>query len=264
MISRVRANLIWVRDVVAAKSWYETVLGFVTIEEHANDGFLRMKLGTDEFFIEHHNPEIHPAFHGAPGGRRSFILEADDLVTTIHEIEQKGGKIVQPATKQFYGGWNAIIADPDGNEFLLIEETPHAELEAEHSMMLVHGQSSDPEVSLVTACVTDYFEGMYFRDFDRLTKAFHVDAKLYGYRDGTFTILSLADWFNRVSSRPIPAENGEPFDMSIESIDLTVNVGCVKVRDLYMGLLFTDYLGIAKIDGRWKIMSKIFHHEPKS
>ncbi len=121
-----RANLIWVRDVAAAKPWYERVFNFKTIEEFPEEGFLRMQLGADEFFIEHHNDKIHPAFHGKPGGRCSFILETSDLGNTVDEIRAKGGKIIQPATKQFYGGWNAIVADPDGNEFILIEDERHA------------------------------------------------------------------------------------------------------------------------------------------
>jgi catechol 2,3-dioxygenase-like lactoylglutathione lyase family enzyme len=121
MLSRVRANLIWVRDVAASKVWYQHVLGFMVVEDYADEGFLRMRLGESEFFIEHHNPKIHPAFHGRPGGRHSFILEAPELEKAVQEIREKGGTIVQPPIQQFYGGWNAIVADPDGNEFVLIE-----------------------------------------------------------------------------------------------------------------------------------------------
>jgi hypothetical protein len=131
-----------------------------------------------------------------------------------------------------------------------------------NTIMMCDQQSGDPEVTLVKACVTDYFEGMYFRDVEKLSRAFHPDARLHGYRDGAWANLSVADWLSRVSSRPIPAANGEPFEMSIESIDLTGAVGSVKVRDLYMGLRFTDYLSIAKIDNRWQIINKTFHHDP--
>ena len=77
-------------------------------------------------FIDFPYPKINPAFHGKPGGRLSCVLETHDLNTTVEEIKRNGGKIVQPATKQFYGGSNAIIADPDGNEFVLIEESENA------------------------------------------------------------------------------------------------------------------------------------------
>jgi len=131
-----------------------------------------------------------------------------------------------------------------------------------NTTMTFEQHSEPPEVALVTACVTDYFEGMYYRDLAKLKRAFHESARLYGYRDGSFTMLPLVDWLSRVSSRAIPAESGELFEMSIESIDLTGDAGIVKVRDLYMGLRFTDYLSIIKFDNHWKIVSKVFYHEP--
>ena len=120
---------------------------------------------------------------------------------------------------------------------------------------------SDMESALVKAAIQDYFEGMYHGDLTRLKKAFFPSAKLYGYRYGAFIELTLEHWLERISTRPIPAQTGEPFDMVIESIDLTGSVGNVKVRDLYMGLRFTDYLHVAKVDGRWQIVNKTFHHD---
>jgi hypothetical protein len=120
---------------------------------------------------------------------------------------------------------------------------------------------SNPELSLVSAAVEDYFEGMYRGDVARLRHVFHPQAMLYGYRDGIFTVLQIDEWLNKVAKRPIPAQNGEPFEMIIESIDLTGNVGNVKVRDLYMGLRFTDYLNMVKLEGRWQIVNKTFHHD---
>lgn len=121
--------------------------------------------------------------------------------------------------------------------------------------------SNDSELEMVRATISDYFEGMYHGDLVRLRRAFHPNARLYGYREGIFVELTLHEWLNRVSTRPIPAQNGEPFDMKIESIDLKGQVGNVKVRDLYMGLRFTDYLNVAKADGRWQIVNKAFHHD---
>lgn len=134
------------------------------------------------------------------------------------------------------------------------------ESEQESTTKTSQQRSDHPDVVRVTACVTDYFEGMYFRDLEKLKRAFHEDARLYGYRDEAFTMLSLSDWLGRVSNRPIPAENGEPFEMSIDSIDLTGDAGMVKVRNLYVGLRFTDYLGVIKFGNHWKIVSKVFHH----
>ncbi len=69
------------------------------------------------------------------------------------------------------------------------------------------------------------------------------------------------EWLKMVESRPIPAESGEPYDMQIVAIDVTGTAATVKVKDLYHGLRFTDYLTLLKVDGNWMIVNKTWHHE---
>lgn len=120
---------------------------------------------------------------------------------------------------------------------------------------------TNPELQPVIAVIDHYFQGLYHGDLDRLRIAFHPKAKLYGYRDDKFSELDLDTWLAKVSTRPIPAKNGEPFEMKVESIDLSGKVGNVKVQDLYMGLRFTDYLNMVKVEERWQIINKTFHHD---
>ena len=120
---------------------------------------------------------------------------------------------------------------------------------------------NNPELEPVIAMIDNYFQGMYHGDQERLRIAFHANAKLYGYRDGAFIELGLDEWLDRISTRPIPAKNDEPFEMTIDTNDMTGKVGSVKARDLYMGLRFTDYLNIAKVEGCWQILNKTFHHD---
>jgi hypothetical protein len=70
-------------------------------------------------------------------------------------------------------------------------------------------------------------------------------------------------WLEMVAARPAPAKNGEEYNMRLVSLDLTENVAAVKVRDLYLGLWFTDYLSLLKIEDEWVIVNKIFHHESR-
>jgi len=117
------------------------------------------------------------------------------------------------------------------------------------------------DLELITQTVEHYFQGMYHSDTERLKKAFHPEAYLFGYFQGAFTHASANDWFEMVKQRPAPAKDGEPYDMRIVSIDLTGEVAVVKVADLYMDLRFTDYLTLLKVDGEWLIVNKVFHHE---
>jgi len=117
------------------------------------------------------------------------------------------------------------------------------------------------ERDCIAANIQDYFMGMYHRDLEKLRRAFHESAKLFGHLDGTFVVMSLTEWLAKVQARPVPAELGEPFDMSIISVEITGKVASAKVRDLYRTLRFTDYLQLAKVGDRWRIVSKLFHHD---
>ena len=117
------------------------------------------------------------------------------------------------------------------------------------------------DLQAISSTVQDYFLGMYHRDTGRLRKAFHPNCVLFGYFKGTFVIIPLDKWLGMVEGRPVPAEQGEPFDMRIVSTDVTGQVATVKVVDLYLGLRFTDYLSLAKVDDRWVIVNKTFHHD---
>jgi hypothetical protein len=108
-----------------------------------------------------------------------------------------------------------------------------------------------------------YFEGMYHSDVDKLRRAFHPSAALMGYYSGNLAHIPLEKWLEMVAARAAPADNGEAYNMRLVSLDLTENVAVVKVKDLYLGLWFTDYLSMLKIGEEWFIVNKLFHHEPR-
>ena len=120
---------------------------------------------------------------------------------------------------------------------------------------------STSDLDLITQTVQYYFDGMYNGDVESLKKAFHPEADLFGYFQKNFMHVSANDWFNMVKNRPIPSKEGEEYDMKIVSIDMAGDVAVVKVADLYMGLRFTDYLTMSRIDGTWVIVNKAFHHD---
>lgn len=122
------ANIIYVTDLPRAKAWYESVLGMEVIEYRPPE-FLEMKLGKATFYIETENDKREPGFKEAHiGGRLSAILAVKGLPEAIDKLRQQGVRIVVEPVQQFWGGWNAVIADPDGNEFVLDDDE---ELEGE-------------------------------------------------------------------------------------------------------------------------------------
>ncbi|MBW1710798.1 MAG: nuclear transport factor 2 family protein [Deltaproteobacteria bacterium] len=119
------------------------------------------------------------------------------------------------------------------------------------------------DLELITKTIQLYFDGMYHSDVEKLRKAFHPNANLYGYLEGELALIPLDNWLAHVRGVPAPFENGEEYDMRIVSTDVTGAVATVKVADLYIGRRFTDYLSMVKIDDGWVIVNKTFHYDPE-
>ena len=119
------------------------------------------------------------------------------------------------------------------------------------------------DIQLIRQTAQLYFDGMYNSDINTLKKAFHTSANLMGYYNGELLHLSLKEWLEMVATTPPPAKSGEQYNMRLVSIDLTESVAVAKARDLYLGLWFTDYLTMLKIEDGWLIVNKVFHIETK-
>ena len=113
------------------------------------------------------------------------------------------------------------------------------------------------DIELIQKTVQYYFDGLYHSDVEKLKKAFHPNSQVIGYFDGSLTFDSLDGFLEFVKATPAPSESGEEYDMKIVSIDVTANEAVAKVADLYLGLQFTDYLSLLKVDGNWVINSKL-------
>ena len=119
------------------------------------------------------------------------------------------------------------------------------------------------DLELIQQTVQYYFDGLYHSDIEKLNKAFHPNAQIIGYFQGTLMFNSLEQFLEFVKATPAPSKSGEKYDMRIVSIDMTGNEAVAKVEDLYLGFRFTDYLSLLNIEGTWVIINKTFYHEPK-
>ncbi|MFH1138666.1 MAG: nuclear transport factor 2 family protein [Pseudomonadota bacterium] len=118
------------------------------------------------------------------------------------------------------------------------------------------------DLTQITAAVDHYFQGLYHHDLARLKKAFHPQAQVIGRFKGRLFFSSLDGFLQLLEKTPAPVATGEKFDMSLEAVDLAGDAAVAKVRDLYQGLRFTDYLSLVKTKDEWVIVNKTYHHEP--
>lgn len=116
------ANLIGVSNVEKASKWFTYIFGMELVEMKP-PYFCEMKLGNNCFLIEKHSPERPVGFQNIPTGVRvSAIIGVDDIKEFINTIKSKGVKVVHEPIQQSWGGWNAVIEDPDGNEFIIDQD----------------------------------------------------------------------------------------------------------------------------------------------
>lgn len=122
------------------------------------------------------------------------------------------------------------------------------------------GQASDKDA--VRVPLENYIKGHATGDGEFMRKAFHTDGNLIFIRDGKFTTRSFADYISGFTGKPAADEAGRK--RSIESVDIAGNAASAKIILDYPTTRFVDYMSLLKINGEWKIVSKVFYAEPKA
>jgi hypothetical protein len=112
------------------------------------------------------------------------------------------------------------------------------------------------ERKAITRTVQYYIDGAKLGSSTEMRRAFHDDATIFGYEgDSLFAgpIQRLFDWHDR---------NGPAADIEadIVNIDIAATIATVRLElDNWTGTNYTDLFTLLKVDGRWKIMNKVFH-----
>ena len=104
----------------------------------------------------------------------------------------------------------------------------------------------------VRACLENYMSG----EGDKVEKAFHPSAtmKYIDAQSGEFKDVPIADYIARVKS------NTTKSDRKIEIVALNIegNAANGKIKIETDKAILYDYMNMLKVNGEWKIVSKIF------
>ncbi len=115
----------------------------------------------------------------------------------------------------------------------------------------------------ITEAMRPYFDGFYQGDIATLKKIFHPSCHLYTATDGPLQDDPMDAVYDRVANRAAPAAAGHKRHDRILSIDKSGEESAlVKVQIAIGTKLFTDYLSMLKLDGRWQIISKTYTYVP--
>lgn len=117
----------------------------------------------------------------------------------------------------------------------------------------------------VVGVLQDYFDGLHHSDTERLRRAFHPQAVYATASHGKPLILRMEEYFPIVDARPSPVSKGEVRTDEIVSIVFAGPVTALAtLRCSIRPKTFIDLLTLIHVDGRWRVISKVFHWEEQA
>ncbi|MEB3346974.1 nuclear transport factor 2 family protein [Aquimarina gracilis] len=119
---------------------------------------------------------------------------------------------------------------------------------------LMNAQESD--YALVEKTLNYYLEGGTNNDFETLKKAFHETATMR-YITDEYKEVNALEFFKK-GMKPGPKKNRKT---KIDYINITGHAANAKLEIEYPTFTFIDYMNLLKIDGEWKVVSKIFYRK---
>ena len=120
---------------------------------------------------------------------------------------------------------------------------------------VISAQESDKE--MVKQALNYYLDGGTNNDFDTLKKAFHENASMKFIGKEGYTEVNAIEFFKGVM-KPGPKQDRQT---KISSVDIMGNAAHARLEIVYKDFAFIDYMNLLKIDGEWKIVSKIFYRD---
>jgi hypothetical protein len=107
-----------------------------------------------------------------------------------------------------------------------------------------------------------YFDALYDGDAKLFSEIFHPQARLYSAAEPGFLILDVPSYLDRVRNRPSPRSRNDRRQDEIVSVTIaSPTTAHARVRELLLPKHFTDDLTLVNDNGRWLIVSKVWHFE---
>ena len=116
------------------------------------------------------------------------------------------------------------------------------------------------EANEIKAVVQGYFDAGFDCDGKKMREVFHGAAHIYGIGEaGALSDMDIGA-FVKLVEKPSPPYPRQDEILSVDFLGKDTAVARVKTR--VGNTLFTDNLSFLRLDGKWKIISKIASGEP--
>lgn len=120
----------------------------------------------------------------------------------------------------------------------------------------------DEETGRARAVIQDYIDACAAGSAERLRAIFHENALMSGYMMGEYLMGPPEPFFQAVENPPPGANAGGAYQAKITHVEVSGPIASITLKEAgFMGVNFTDYFHLARIDGEWKIISKTFNPE---
>jgi len=115
------------------------------------------------------------------------------------------------------------------------------------------------ERSAIESTIQLYIDGTSTGDVDKLKEAFVEGACMYGSVGGQRFDIPITELAAMVAEHPLGSDSYEARITSVEQIG---DAAVVRLEEegCWGSVSFVDWFNLAKIDGAWKIVNKLFTH----
>jgi Putative lumazine-binding len=118
------------------------------------------------------------------------------------------------------------------------------------------GGGAGAEEAQVRAVVERYLHGLKFNDTTSFQAVFWPQALLLFVKpDGGLGQLTQTAWYRMFVGSAGKEEEG---NLRIVAVDVTQDAAAVKVVETYPKSVYTDYLNLLRIAGKWRVVNKIY------
>lgn len=116
------------------------------------------------------------------------------------------------------------------------------------------------EREAITETLQLYMDGAADGDVDKLKRAFHDQAWMFGQMGGQRFDMPIAQFFELAASKPLRTDDS--FHADIVHVEQAGDIACAIVTEegAWGSVSFTDHFTLAEVDGEWKIVNKTFSH----
>ena len=116
----------------------------------------------------------------------------------------------------------------------------------------------------IRQAVQYYFDGGRNADSATMGKGFEqAVAHMIYVRDNKINDVPIPDFLARIHNQRTPEFKPDSNQRRVVSVDFAGTSGIAKLETMTPQFIVVDYMSLVKVDGRWKIVNKIFDRLPR-